>query len=68
MLPMMEAMQSLFKMAQCKDTFVCDLVSSIILCNNAWCVDPLKKYDHPQFWTFNDLGEHVCDALHMVGD
>jgi hypothetical protein len=33
-LPMMEAMQNLSKMAQGKDTFVCDLMSSIILCTN----------------------------------
>jgi hypothetical protein len=33
-LPMMKAMQSLSKMAQDKDTFVCDLVSSIILCTS----------------------------------
>ncbi len=56
-------------MAQGRDTFVCDLTSSIILCTSelySWYVNSLKRYDHPQFWTFNDLAEHVCDALHMV--
>jgi hypothetical protein len=56
-------------MAQGKDTFVYDLVNSIILCTGelySWYVDRLKRYDHPQFWTFNDLTKHVCDDLHMV--
>jgi len=56
-------------MAQGRDTFVCDLVNSIILCINelySWYVNPLKRYDHPQFWIFHDLAGHVCDALHMV--
>lgn len=51
-LPMMEAIQSLSKMAQGRDTFVCDLVSFIILCTSdlySWYVNPLKRYDHPQF-------------------
>ncbi len=51
-LPIMEAVQSLFKTAQGRDIFVCDLVSSIILCTGelySWYVDLLKKYDHPQF-------------------
>ncbi len=50
MLPMMEAIQNLSKMAQGRDTLVCDLMSSIILCTGefySWFVNMLKRYDHP---------------------
>ncbi len=44
-LPMMKAMESLSKMASDKDTFVCDLVSFIILCIGEWFLvcKPAKK-------------------------
>jgi hypothetical protein len=51
-LPMLEAVQSVSKMAQGKNTFVYNLVIEMILCINDLYViyiDPLKKYDHPQF-------------------
>ncbi len=57
-LPMLEAIQSLSKLAQGRDTFVYDLVTSIILCTTdlyVIYVDPLKRYEHPQFAMFNDL-------------
>jgi len=51
-LPMMEVVQTLSKMAQAKDTFVYDFVTSITLCTTnlySWCIDPLKRYEQPQF-------------------
>jgi hypothetical protein len=68
-LPMMEVVQTLSKMAQAKDTFVYDFVTSIRLCTTnlySWCIDPLKRYGQPQFQTFNNLVHHIYDALHMV--
>jgi hypothetical protein len=65
----MEVVQNLSKMAQAKDTFVYDFVTSIKLCTTnlySWCIDPLKRYEQPQFQTFNKLVHHICDALHMV--
>jgi hypothetical protein len=47
---MLEAIQSLSKLAQGRDTFVYDLVTFIILCIGdlyAIYVDPLKRYEHP---------------------
>jgi hypothetical protein len=46
-LPMLEVIQNLSKQAQGRDTFVCDLVTFIILCTNdlyVMYVDPLKRY------------------------
>jgi len=40
-------------------------VTFIILCTYdlyVMYVDPLKKYDQPQFAMFNDLVQNVCDA------
>lgn len=52
MLLMLEPMQNLFKLAKGIDTFVCDLVTSIIICIidiYAMYIDLEKRYDHPYF-------------------
>jgi hypothetical protein len=51
------------------DTFSYDLVTFIILCTSdlyVMYVDPLKRYNHPQFAMFNDLVQNVCDVVHVV--
>jgi hypothetical protein len=67
-LPMLEVVQSVSKLAQGIDTFVYDLVIEMILCINdlyAMYIDPLKKYDHPQF-AYSMTWCTMCDVLHMV--
>jgi hypothetical protein len=67
-LPMLETMQNVSKMAQGRNTFVYDLVIKMILCTNdlyAMHIDPLKKYDHPQF-AYSMTWCTMCDVLHMV--
>ncbi len=56
------------KDGQGKDTFVYDLVIGMILCTNdlyVMYIDPLKKYDHPQF-AYSMTWCTMCDVLHMV--
>jgi hypothetical protein len=55
-LPMLEVVQNVSKMAQGRDTFIYDLVIKMILCTNdlyAMYIDPLKNYDSPP-WSFID--------------
>ncbi len=50
--PMLEAMQSLSKFGQGRNTFVQDLMTSIIVITidlYAMHMEPFKRYDHPQF-------------------
>jgi len=57
---MLEAM--LTKLVKGRNTFVCDLVTFIII----YTINLKKRYDHPYFQTFNDLANNSCDVLHMV--
>ncbi len=62
-------MQNLFKLTKGIDTFVCDLVTSIIICiidMYAMYIDLEKRYDYPYFKKFNDLANNNYDLLHMV--
>jgi hypothetical protein len=50
MLLMLEPMQNLFKLAEGIYTFVCDLVTFVIMYNiYAMYIDLEKRYDYPYF-------------------
>jgi hypothetical protein len=57
------------KLTQGGGSFVCNLVTSTIVTIvdlYAMYVDPLKRYNHPQFQMFNNLVTNICDVFHMV--
>jgi len=57
------------KLTQGGGSFACNLVTSIIITIvdlYAMYVDPLKRYDNPQFQMFNNLVTNICDVFHMV--
>ncbi len=63
---MLEAMQNLNKLAQNKDTFICDFVSAVMLCQfeiYTIYVNLEKQYSRNQFQAFMDLVTFKNDAL-----
>ncbi len=65
-LPTLEGVQSLNKLAQNKDTFICDFVSIVKLCQfeiYTMYVDLEKQYSQDQFHAFVDLVTLKNNAL-----
>jgi hypothetical protein len=63
---MLEVMQSLSKLAQNKDTFICDFVSTVKLCQfEILYVNLDKPYFQDQFQAFVDLVTFKNDALYI---
>jgi hypothetical protein len=63
---MLEVMQSLKKLAQNKDIFICDFVSAVKLCSFEICnmyVDLEKQCSLDQFQAFVDLVMFKSNAL-----
>lgn len=69
-LPLLEAMQRFSKLTQVINTLVCNFMTSIIVnIINIYVmyVDPLKRYNHPQFQMFNDLVINSCEVFTWCG-
>jgi hypothetical protein len=68
-LPMLEVVETLLKLAQGKVTYVYDFMVAIKLnvgdLYNMYA-NPIKMYDDLKFQTSNNLVDHTCDVLFMV--
>jgi hypothetical protein len=65
---MLKVMQSLFKLASRRNTFVCNLNSLILYIIELYAMylNTLQRYDQSQFQTFKNMANNMCNILHMV--
>lgn len=68
-LPLLKSVHNLIKVAQSKDVFLCDFVTSVKICESElyWMyVDCEWYFQDESFTYFNDVGGFTRDALLIV--